>query len=548
MKNYIKLLFILVVLLVTSCSEDFLQKDVLVNNTSNNFYDTDDNAMSGLYALYNVLRGQETYGTNKWVLGSIASDIAEGGGEPGGADQPDKQKIDRMVQDPRNTIMEEYWYGWYAGIYRANILLQEVEGNGNLTPEVSDKITGEAYLIRALCYFELVMAFGGVPVITEILPVDELNIPRSSIASIFNLIESDLGDASDYLEPYRNEPKKQGRANYGTARALLVKALVYESSYAEQSATIEIYSGCEDRWTDARDIAEEIITNEGTYGYALDPDFANIWRVEGELSSEHIFSVNCVSLAGYESPRIGDGDPNDFETRLGIGQIGCVYQTTRGYYRGTRAQTDFDNLGWGFNVPTDYLVDSYQENDPRIHSTVVTDGYKWKLTVDSDTVNLWTGWSPTGYAAAKYMQWPKEKGSGVIPHGGALDIKVFRYADLLLLAAEANLKTGNTGRATQLVNWVVGRARESGNSGTPADYATVTMDDILQERMLELATEGHRFFDLVRTGKATEFLNGHYNNTIQTAIEFEQGKHELFPIPASEIIRTQNAITQNFGY
>ena len=146
------------------------------------------------------------------------------------------------------------------------------------------------------------------------------------------------------------------------------------------------------------------------------------------------------------------------------------------------------------------------------------------------------------------MPWPEEKGDGALPHGGELDIKVFRYADLLLLAAEANLKNGDASRATELVNLVVERARNSGNGTIPADYTTVTLDDILEERKRELGLEGHRFFDLVRTGKAFDMINDHFNNTIQTTIEFEKGKHELFPIPASEIVRSGGALVQNPNY
>lgn len=529
-----------------SCSDDFLEKGPLAVETSEQYYNTDENALSGLYAMYNVMRGSETYGTNKWVVGSISSDIAEGGGETGGSDQPDKQKIDQLSHDARNTVLEEYWYGWYAGIYRANILIQELTDNDNLTVDIRDRILGEAYLLRGLFHFELVMAFGGVPIIDKIYPPDELQLPRNTVAEVFAAIEKDLDKAEAILEQYPT--KIEGRVDYAASKALRVKVLVYESSYAELDDPNGMYAGLENRWTEAKNLAEEIIINEGTYGYALEENFATIWREVGEQSPEFIIKVNCISLASYDSPAISNGG-STFEGREGIGQLGCVYQTCRGYYSSpTNTQTDFDNLGWGFNVPTETLANTYETGDVRFESTVVTDGYKWKLTIDSDTINLWTGWSPTNYAAAKYMPWPEEKGEGALPHGGGLDIKVYRYSDFLLLAAEANLKSGNASRATELVNRVVERARNSGTSGMPTDYASVTIDDILNERMLELATEGHRFFDLVRTGKAEETLNGHFNNTIQTNVTFIKGTHEVFPIPASEIVRSNNTLTQNNGY
>lgn len=545
MKQYLYII-ILALFIGTACSEDFLEKGPLASETSEQYYNTDENALSGLYAVYNVMRGSETYGTNKWVLGSISSDIAEGGGETGGSDQPAKQKIDQLSHDARNTIMEEYWYGWYAGIYRANILIQELTDNEYLTVDVRDRILGEAYLLRGLFHFELVMSFGGVPIMDKIYPPDELQLPRNTVAEVFAAIEKDFDKAELILEQYPN--KIEGRVDYAAAKALRVKFLVYESSYAELDDPNGMYSGLNNRWEEARVLAEEIIENEGGYGFALEENFATIWREIGEQSSEFIIKVNCVSLASYDSPAISNGG-STFEGREGIGQLGCVYQTCRGYYSSaTATQTDFDNLGWGFNVPTETLVSAYTPGDARIESTVVSDGYKWKLTIDSDTVPLWTGWSPTNYAAAKYMPWPEEKGEGALPHGGGLDIKVYRYADFLLLAAEANLKAGNAGRATELVNRVVERARNSGTSGTPANYASVTINDILHERMLELALEGHRFFDLVRAGKAVEALNGHYNNTIQSDLTFIKGTHEVFPIPASEIVRSNNALTQNNGY
>ncbi len=120
---------------------------------------------------------------------------------------------------------------------------------------------------------------------------------------------------------------------------------------------------------------------------------------------------------------------------------------------------------------------------------------------------------------------------------------------MLLLAAEANYKIGNEPRARELVNIVRTRARNSGTSGYPMDYtASIGLDEIYQERRVELALEGHRFFDLIRTGKAFEKINGQYNSTISTNLEFTEGGNEYFPIPAGQVTISDGALEQNTGY
>jgi hypothetical protein len=548
-------IIILIVFLGVSCSEDFLDRGPLAEQTSETFYNNDENAMSALYATYNVIRARETFGCNKWVLGSIASDLAEGGGNPGGNDILPIQQIDRLTHNAGNImVIEWYWYGFYAGLLRANLVIENVEDNEAVSPATRQRIVGEAYCLRALFHFELVTAFGGVPIVDHVLSSEEYSSPvRNTIAEVFDQIESDLDMSIQYLTPSAGQ-RIAGRVDISSALALKVKALVYESSYSELNDPNSLFGGCENRWADAVTVAEQLISNSNAYGVGLDPDYAQIWRQASDGSAEQLISASSLKLTNYEGGRVGNGDGNAYEYGPSTNAMASIFQMPRSYYPDANAAENQESLaatdGWGFNVPTPKYVEMFNPDDPRLAASVVSDGDPWNYW-DYGNVFLSTDQSPTGYSCKKYVMYGDEFSPlDANPHGSNLDVKILRYADFLLLAAEANLKNGNPGRATELINQVRTRARESGTTGEPANYNTnVTMDDILTERVLELGCEGHRFFDLVRTGNTDE-LDGanNYNETIQQELNFIEGTHEFFPIPSSEIVSSSGSLTQNNGY
>ncbi len=541
-----KALLLVSILLIISCGEDFITKEPLALESTNTFYDTEDNAIAAVTAIYSVMRAEASYSRNYWVFGDVASDDAEAGGESGG-DQPNIQRIGRFAHDADNAVCLEFWNALYQGIYRANVVIEKVGESVMENTTLRDRLVGEALFLRAKFHFDLMMVFGGVPVIDHVLGPSEMYQVRGTIAEVFALIESDLIDAATKLPNRYTDPLDNGRPNKGAAQALLAKAYVFQSSYNEIDDPNGIYEGLADRWEDARTTAETVISNSALYGFGLDPDWENIWRVAGENSTEHIFKINGANILEYDGAGISDGEPG---WNAGVGINGNVYQTCRNYINASGVST-YSSMGWGFNCPTQDLYDAYDVGDPRMEWAIVTGEDSMELIPNGPKfLQDPAAGSPTGYNHKKYSPLPSEWLEKTSEQAGPLDPKCIRYADLLLLAAEANFKRGNVARATDLVNMVRARARVWGGGTVPANYpaGSVTLNQIWLERRLELANEGHRFFDLVRTGRAYTKLNGFYCASTGSNLIFDKGVHEYFPIPNAEITLSMNNLVQNPGY
>lgn len=554
--NKIVLISCFSALVLLSCKKEFLEKPSLGKESSESFFNTQGNVDKALNATYNVLRAQEVYGLNFWVLGSIASDDAEAGGEKGGNDQPNIQYIDQLDFASSNGIFKNYWYGLYAGIYRANILIENVEDNTYLTDATAkNQSLGQAYALRALFHFELLKAFGGVPIMDRVYGADELDKERNTIKETIDQIEKDLDKAASLL-PNAWSGSNEGRISKGAALALKVKLLVFESSYAENASLSSVNTGCLNRWSDAATLADQIIAQKALYNFDLESNFADIWNKNGDLSRENIIKANASKDAIYIHPNIGDGGVN-WPSGPGTGIEVSTWQGCRYYYDPKDStRIVFDNtkwqLGFGFNTPTKVLFNAYEAGDPRRESTIIQDWVSTATVVSAGnvTAHLCTKMtSPTTYASRKYLQ--EADVYNIVPEAhfgsGELDYKIYRYADFLLLAAEAHYKAGNSGKALDLVNQIRTRARNSGTTGKPADLTSITYEKILDERRLELACEGHRYFDVVRAGNPVKNL-GIYNFTVKRLLQFTSGKNEFFPIPDEEIVKSGYVIKQNPGY
>jgi hypothetical protein len=359
------------------------------------------------------------------------------------------------------------------------------------------RILGEARFIRAWNFYKLVVLFGGVPLADHVLAPSEYNLPRADASKVWDLIESDLVIAARDTWKRSEYPLSDlGRITKGAAQALLVKTYVWRQ-----------------KWSDAKSTAEAIVNSNE---YQLVPNYADIFPVYGENNSESIFEIQFMNASGGNW---GKNNANE-------GSFTNVFQRARGQF-----------AGYGFNIPTQDFVDEFFKEgfeDPRLKSTVfrVGDamGDRGTFTVDA------TGGSPYIYYPKKYFSNKSEDApfGDPNPNGGSND-RVIRYADVLLMHAEAAAHTGDETAAKVSLNQV--RARV----GIPDITATgqALQDAIFRERRLELGLEAHRFFDLVRTGRATKALG---------PLGFVAGVHELFPIPQSQIQATNGALKQNPGY
>ncbi len=496
MKNIRLILSAVLLLVAAACQKDFLEKKPIVGVTEENFYRTEEDAIAAVNAAYATLQFQlSPAGHFRWFWGDIMSDDAIKGGS-GDNDVNDLLQLENFNGTSTTELLESEWSADYEGIYRANVVLEKVPGIA-MNERLKARILAEARFIRAWNFYNLVTMFGGVPLADHVLAPSEYDMPRASADEVWNLIEQDLTIASQDLWKRSEYPAADlGRITQGAAQALLVKTYLWRNKWAEAKAT-----------------AEAIIqSNE----YHLVADYADIFPVYGENNSESVFEIQYMNASGGNW---GKNNANE-------GSFTNVFQRARGQFG-----------GYGFNIPTQDFVDEFFKEgfeDPRLKSTVfrVGDqmGDRGTFTIDA------TGGFPYLYYPKKYFTNKSEDAPFGDPNpNGESNDRVIRYADVLLMHAEAAYHTGDEEAARASLNQVRDRV------AIPHITATgpALLEAIYRERRLELGLEAHRFFDLVRTGRAPQVLE---------SLGFVPGVHELFPIPQSQIQATNGALTQNPGY
>jgi len=495
--NMKSLAFILLVMLAgVSCDKDILDKSPIVGVTEENFYRTEEDAVAAVNAAYAAMQFQlSPAGHFRWFWGDIMSDDSEKGGS-GDNDVNDLLQLETF-QGPVNTdLLESEWGADYEAIYRANVVLEKVPAIA-MDEDLKARILGEARFIRAWSFYNLVVMFGGVPLADHVLAPSEYNMPRATADEVWDLIEDDLVQASNTLWLRSEYPAADlGRITKGAAQALLVKTYLWRQD-----------------WAKARAVAEEIVASGE---YRLVSDYADIFPLYGENNEESVFEIQYMNASGGNW---GKNNANE-------GSFTNVFTRARGQFG-----------GYGFNIPTQDFVDEFFAEgfeDPRLKSTVFRVGEEMgdrgTFTIEA------TGGLPYLYYPKKYFSNKSEDApfGDPNPNGGSND-RVIRYADVLLMHAEAAYHTGDETAAQQSLNQV--RARVGIPAINPSGQAL--LDAIYRERRLELGLEAHRFFDLVRTGRAPQVLG---------SLGFVAGVHELFPIPQSQIQATNGAISQNPGY
>lgn len=485
-----------ILLFLGACEKDFLNRSPIVGINEENFYRTEADAIAAVNAAYATLQFQMSpAGHFRWFWGDIMSDDAIKGGS-GDNDVNDLLQLETFKGPTNTELLESEWGANFEGIYRANVVLEKVPAI-EMNARLKARILGEAKFIRAWNFYQLVIMFGGVPLADHVLAPSEYNMPRASAEEIWDLIENDLTQASADLWFRSEYPASDlGRITKGAAQALLVKTYLWRN-----------------KWNEAKLTAEEIINSSE---YSLVPNYADIFPLYGENNEESVFEIQYMNASG------GNWGANNANE----GSFTNVF---------TRARGEF--AGYGFNIPTqDFVNEFFAEGfeDPRLKSTVfrVGDdmGDRGTFTIEA------TGGSPYLYYSKKYFSNKSEDApfGDPNPNGGSND-RVIRYADVLLMHAEASFHAGDESSARNSLNLVRDRVQIPHiNASGPA-----LLQAIYRERRIELGLEAHRFFDLVRTGRAPEVLG---------PLGFIAGIHELFPIPENQIQATQGAMSQNPGY
>jgi starch-binding outer membrane protein, SusD/RagB family len=423
------------------------------------------------------------------LIGDIASDNSFSGGESA-TDVLGIQQIDDMIHDPNNDNLTAIWRWLYEGVNRTNYLMENKDRINFASKEV---LFAEVHFLRAYYYFELVKFFGDVPLFLDrrLTAADSGTKTRSDKALVYAQIEKDLQDAIANLPA--NQAQK-GRITRFAAQALLGKVLLYQDKFTQAAAVLENVIGV----------------------YRLVDNFATIFEEEGENGPESVFEIQYTNRSNWFDW--------GFTPQGTEGNFGVIHNGIRAF-NGPRFAS-----GWSFNVPTPKLVAGYAADDRRKDVTIL-DIVAFARQTGATYAE---GYKHTGFYNQKYM--PRAGQSGAqIELNYSNNYRAIRYADVLLMAAEANNRGGvSDAKAQQYLNQV--RRRAFGPS-IPAVTATgqALTEIIWNERHLELAMEGHRFFDLVRTKKAATEIPG-----------FVAGKHEVFPIPQQEIDISR--LTQNPGY
>ncbi len=500
-------LLLAALLLATSCGKDFLELEPKGTSLETNFYKTEAEIFQGLVATYDVLGWEGTDGWNMQLgLLNAASDDCYAGGSDA-SDQPNWVAWDNFSLNPLLGPQMGLWRKYYSGIYRANLILQKIEEAPSLSPVFKARTIAELKFLRGSFYFDLVRLFGNVPIFTSTISPDDISsVKQASPAEVFAQIEQDLTDAKNTPElPETVPPAELGRITHGAAAALLGKVILFQNDNG--------------RMLEAAAHFEEVINSSN---YFLETNFGDIFKQENEFGPESVFEIQ------YASNRPGD--------------YGCCFNSgpvnnaTEGNYNiqffGMR---DYSGPlyapGWSF-CPVSTELEAFMKNDPRYQHTII-DGKALKQGGASYT----TGFQNTDFFIKKYAPIAANQATdGETALAWGQNILVIRYADVLLMAAEAIVRGGGSeGTARPYLNEVRARVALPAYDGSITGQALLTA--IYKERRLELATEGQRFWDLVRTGGASEALPG-----------FVVGVSEYLPIPQQEIELSQGALVQNFGY
>ncbi|MEL0651874.1 RagB/SusD family nutrient uptake outer membrane protein [Algibacter sp. TI.3.09] len=436
------------------------------------------------------------------VLGDIASDNSVAGGE-NASDVLRLQNIDDYDYQllANNGTLEDLWKSAYEGVNRTNYLLKYKDVNllGNTVNfDGKEALFGEVRFLRAYYYFNLTRMFGDVPLfIDDKLVINDFGtFQRAPQVDVYAQIETDLLDAISVLSPTASQ---QGRITKYAAQALLGKVYLYQEKF---------------------DLAMPMLENVVNGPFSLIADYDSIFLLENENGSESVYEVQYSNGSPYynwEGQTRGQGN-------YAVQQCGV---------RGLSGTTDMPyNSGWSTNLPTQDLAAAFEDGDQRKDATCFDVAAYAAANPTLNVVFQEAPFKNTDLYNKKYLP-RKGQTSGQLELNYENNQRIIRYADVLLMASEANLRatSGSAAKAQLYLDMVRDRA-----FGDEDHRVNATIQTVWNERRLELGMEGDRFFDLVRTGRAAAVLGSGFSTATKG----------LFPIPQREI--DISGLSQNEGY
>ncbi|MFA6245393.1 MAG: RagB/SusD family nutrient uptake outer membrane protein [Mucilaginibacter sp.] len=492
------LLSTLAISITAGCKKSFLDQSPEATIVGTNFFKTETDIKQAVNGAYSSLIGMGL--TSYWLFGEMRSDNTtyQYNGTDRGLEQ--REFVDEFLSSATAPPIQQFWQESYTAIAHCNDVLNHV-GNITMTDAAKNQYTGEVKVLRAFHYFNLVRQFGGVPlrITATQSPSDARSKGRASEAEVYKQIIDDLTDASTKL-PAKYTGNNIGRVTQGTALTLLGKVYLTQKNYAEALTALRKVT---------------------TLGYAMLGDYKNVFDPSNKNNSESIFEIQYL------------GSQNGLSSNF-------LYQFAPWTSGSTVTGDPGTNLGSGngYNIPTQDMINAYEPGDVRKDASL--------------SLNFT---DPTSHKIVPYVI---KFNHGFVDRGKTNDdFPILRYPDVLLMIAESLNEQGFAagGEAFNLLNQVRSRAHLPAKTAGNADPALSVntqaefRDAIFQERRVEFAFENHRWYDLLRTGKAVDIMNAHGGRQIAEFSTIPAGSYKvtanklLLPIPQREV--TLDGLTQN---
>lgn len=483
MKYHILSILAVVCLITVSCKDEFLDTEYNQGLVDVAFFQTEDHALQAVTATYDVLNYEGMYALAQFFIGSSTADLVQELHGDAGRYGPGATELDAFSYTGTNRFVVDRWFSLFKGIGRANIALEKIP-DIDMDVDLRNRLIAEMKFLRALYYYNVVTIYGSAPLLTSPLTAEQTtSVVKSSVDQIYAQIEIDLQDAASVL-PDSYDAADLGRATSGAANALLAKVRLWTGDYP--GAVLA---------------SEDVMSS--TAGYELVADYASLFNGGAENSTESVFEVQQIEGAPGENVFHEEDSESGRSFLWGPG---------------------FSWSNW-FNPARDFIENGYEDGDNRKAGSLIDIENGEKIDVngdgqvdDNDVISP----TPNNAKVIKYLPIGQDLAN---PWTGQYDVNihVIRYAEVLLNYAEALNENNQSTEALVPLNMVRNRAGLGDETETDQD---LLRQIILNERKVELAFEGHRFFDLKRTGQLTNVLG---------PLGFQAGKHEVFPIPTVEI-------------
>ncbi len=513
MKKILILSSFLALAATVSCNEDELTKVNPNGVTFDTYFNNQAELTAGVNSIYALVQSNSLVSREWFFTNDLRGDeMASGGGQ---LETPRNQLL-IGVHDTGNSLVDAQWRGWYRTIHRANVVIEKGPSVTSVPEATRNRLIGEARFLRAWAYYELGSLFGGVPIYTEFVKSVEGAKARSTQKEVYDQAIADLKFAESAL-PATYPAAELGRATKAAAQTLLARVYLQMGDYA--NAKTELTK----------------VVSSGLY--KIVDNYLDLTNEEGEFNAESIFEVVYAPSGGaYNWGGDSDGTALQEET--------------------VRTQ-EYSAIGWRNVIPSNKILNAYErkskgdaKDDPRYDMSYWKEGDKFNNGASTMTADRVQGNSSVVDGVTQKVSWRKYSVLYKVDNGFAtsgINMRIMRYADVLLMLAECENEAGNQAAAIALMNQV--RARKSVDmppfptKNYPCSNKAEVLAAIQHERFVELAAEQVRNFDILRWRKngklATEPLT-----------YFQKGKHELLPIPQNEVDNNpkMDQSSQNPGY